>query len=661
MKRLILLFLTLSIFVIQNASSQNLKYTKEVLEQLCSPDFFGRGYVNRGDSLAADFIASEMSKWKLKSFDKNYFQYHNLPVNSQSKADVWFDGEKMTSDGHLLVEASSPTMKGTFPVLSLNASVLKNSKRFMGMVSDNPDSFFFLDSTGINNKELYDFAKGIIYSPSISKKGVIEVTYRLPFGVPRANFDSFVKIQLHESINSESIKEIKIDNQNTFIPDYSTQNVIGYVTGKTDQWIIFTAHYDGMGMYGDVHFPGANDNGSGTAMVLDYARHIATGKKPHYSYAFMLFPGEERGLWGSRYYADNPLFPMEKIRMVINLDMVCSGDKGFTLFNATTWPMETTIIETLNTNKNYGFDIRQRGPAANSDHHPFHVKGVPAIFFITSGKAGPGHTAFDYAKDALFPKYDELFSLISGFIEILEDTPDPVGYPLVDYHIHLKGDMTYEKALEKSKSSGIKYGVAVNCGVGFPVNTDEGALAFLDSMKDSPFYIGMQAEGREWVTTFSKDVINKFDYVFTDAMTYFDGNGERVRLWMPEEVKIDDPQEFMDDLVERIVEIISTEPIDIYVNPTFLPEVISSKYDELWTVERMDKVIKAAKKSKVAIEINNRYRIPSEAFIKRARDQGVKFAFGTNNLDSNTGDLDYCRDMIAKCLLIDEDMWKIGK
>ncbi len=661
MKKFSLLLLTISILTVNNGFSQNLKYTREVLKQLCSPEFFGRGYVNRGDSLAADYIASELSNWKLKSFGDNYYQYHELPVNSQTKSDVWFDGEKATTDGHLLVEASSPTLKGTFPVVTLDAAVLKNSRRFMGMVSKNPDAFFLIDSIGINNKELYDFAKGILFGETIFKKGIIEVVYRLPFGVPRANFDPFVKIQLHESIKPENLTEIKIDNVNNFMQEYSTQNVVGYVAGKTDQWIVFTAHYDGMGMYGDVQFPGANDNGSGTAMVMDLARHFATGKKPHYSYAFMLFPGEERGLWGSRYYADNPLFPMEKIRMVINLDMVCTGEDGVTLFNAETWPMETEIIETLNTNKNYLPKIMRRGPAANSDHHPFHVKGVPAIFFITSGKAGPGHTAFDFAEDALWPKYNELFSLITDFIDILKDTPDPVGYPLIDYHIHLKGDMTYETAVEKSEKSGIKYGVAVNCGVGFPVNDDAGALAFLDSMKDSPFYLGMQAEGREWVTTFSKDVIDKFDYVFTDAMTYTDDNGKRVRLWIPEEAKISEEQKFMDDLVDRIVKIINTEPIDIYVNPTFLPEVIADKYDELWTEERMDKVIKAAKKNKVAIEINNRYKIPSETFIKRARDQGVKFAFGTNNTDSNTGDLDYCREMIAKCLLIEDDMWKIGK
>ncbi len=659
MKRLFSLLFAIIIFAFNSVFSQNLDYTKEVLEKICSPEFFGRGYVNKGDSLAADYLASQMTRWDLKSFNGDYFQYHQLPANSQTKADVWFDGDKMPSDGHLIVEAQSPTLEGTFPVISINAQVLRNSARFMELVSKGENSFFLLDSSGVNNKQLFDFAKGIIYGKDVVKKGIIEVTYRLPFGVPRANFDSFVKIQLHNSIKPESISEIRINNQNTYIEDYTTQNVIGYLPGKTDEWIVFTAHYDGMGMYGDVHFPGANDNGSGTSMVLDLARHFSTGKKPHYSYAFMLFPGEERGLWGSRFYVDNPLFPMEKIRMVINLDMVCTGEKGFTLFNGNTWPMETSILETLNTNKGYLFDIRPVGPAANSDHHPFHVKGVPAIFFITSGKAGPGHTAFDFAKDALWPKYDELFGLITDFLDILKDTPDPVGYPLTDYHIHLKGDMTYDKAVELSEKSGIKYGVALNCGKDFPVNNDDKALKFLKAMEGSPFHVAMQAEGREWVDMFSKDVINKFDYVFTDAMTYTDENGKRIHLWKPEEVEIDDKQKFMDGLVDRIVEIINNEPIDIYVNPTFLPTVIADEYDALWTEERMDKVIEAAKKNKVAIEINNRYRLPSETFIKRAREEGVKFAFGTNNTDSKTGNLDYCREMIAKCLLVQSDMWEV--
>jgi len=94
MKKSFLFLVATILFAFNTSYSQNLEYTKEVLEKLCSPELYGRGYVNRGDSLAADYIASEMARWKLKSFGANYFQHHTLPVNSQSKADVFFIGNK---------------------------------------------------------------------------------------------------------------------------------------------------------------------------------------------------------------------------------------------------------------------------------------------------------------------------------------------------------------------------------------------------------------------------------------------------------------------------------------------------------------------------------------------------------------------------------------
>ena len=231
-------------------------------------------------------------------------------------------------------------------------------------------------------------------------------------------------------------------------------------------------------------------------------------------------------------------------------------------------------------------------------------------------------------------------------------------FPLVDYHVHLKGDLTYEKAVEHSKRTGIRYGIALNCGLGFPTQGDSAALAWLGSMKGSSFMLAMQAEGREWVKMFSPAVIAKFDYVFTDAMTYTDASGKRVRLWIKEEVAVPDKQLFMDDLVGRIETILGIEPIDIYVNPTFLPECIAAEYDQLWTRDRMLKVINAAVKNHIAIEINNRFRIPSEKFIKLAKKHGVRFAFGTNNTDSNMGDLDYCLLMKKRCGLTAGDMFK---
>jgi hypothetical protein len=226
------------------------------------------------------------------------------------------------------------------------------------------------------------------------------------------------------------------------------------------------------------------------------------------------------------------------------------------------------------------------------------------------------------------------------------------NYPVVDYHVHLKGGFTLEQALEDSRRTGIAYGLAVNCGKGFPVGDDAGAEAFFKSMDGQPVFIAMQAEGREWLKMFSPRTISKFDYVFTDAMTWTDDQGKRMRLWIPEEVgEIGDRQRFMDLLVKRTAGILSEEPIDIWANPTFLPDSIARDYAALWTEERMDRVIDAAQRSGIAIEINNRYRIPSAAFIKRAKAAGVKFSFGSNNADRNFGRIDYGREMVKQCSL----------
>jgi hypothetical protein len=235
---------------------------------------------------------------------------------------------------------------------------------------------------------------------------------------------------------------------------------------------------------------------------------------------------------------------------------------------------------------------------------------------------------------------------------------EKADFQLVDYHVHLKGGLTLDEAIAIAEANGTKFGIAGNCGLGFAITDDLALLAYYKSLEGKPVYKAMQAEGREWGTLFSPEVIAKFDYVFTDAMTWTDEQGNRMRLWIPEEVKWDDPQVFMDTLVDRIVTIMDTEPIDIYANSTFLPAVIADDYDALWTPQRMQKVIDAAVRNDVAIEINARYRLPSEAFIRLAKKAGVKFACGTNNGGRNDlGNLEYCREMIRRCNLTAEDMF----
>jgi hypothetical protein len=232
------------------------------------------------------------------------------------------------------------------------------------------------------------------------------------------------------------------------------------------------------------------------------------------------------------------------------------------------------------------------------------------------------------------------------------------GYEIVDYHGHLKGGLTMEQLLAHSDSTGIDYGVAFNAGIGFPITNDSTLLANYEKYKDYPVYMAMQAEGREWVNMFSEENIATFDYVFTDAMTWTDRKGRRMRLWMPDEVFVDDKDDFMDQLVEKIVYVMEEEPIDLYVNSTFLPEVLQAEYDALWTEERMDKVINAAVANDVAIEINARYKIPSAKFIKRAKAAGAKFSMGTNNVGNELGTLDYAIEMIEECGLEPGDFFK---
>jgi len=231
-------------------------------------------------------------------------------------------------------------------------------------------------------------------------------------------------------------------------------------------------------------------------------------------------------------------------------------------------------------------------------------------------------------------------------------------FQITDLHVHLKGKLTIEDAAKKSVAENIQYGIAVNCGVGFPIHNDSQIDSILATFKGYPqFFVAMQAEGREWVNNFSKESREKFDYVFTDCMTFTDEKGRRNRIWMNDETWIDDEQQFMDYMVNTLVTILNTEPVNIYVNSTYLPAQMADRYDLFWTPERMDKVIKAAKNNNIAIEINNRFKIPSAEFIKRGKAAGVKFTIGTNNADENFTGAEYALAMIKECGLTQSDFY----
>jgi hypothetical protein len=251
-----------------------------------------------------------------------------------------------------------------------------------------------------------------------------------------------------------------------------------------------------------------------------------------------------------------------------------------------------------------------------------------------------------------------VLTIYAAALIVLSSCTSKAPFPITDLHVHLKGKLTLADAAKKSQDEKINYGLAVNCGMGFRVHSDTQIDSVIATFRDYPqFLLAMQAEGREWVNIFSKESIAKFDYVFTDAMTFTDDKGRRNRIWIPSETFIDDEQQFMEHLVNTIVTIMNTEPVDIYVNSTYLPASMATRYDSFWTPERMDRVITAARNNNIAIEINNRFRIPSADFIKRAKKAGVKFTVGTNNADENFSGADYAIKMIRKCGLTQDDFY----
>lgn len=236
------------------------------------------------------------------------------------------------------------------------------------------------------------------------------------------------------------------------------------------------------------------------------------------------------------------------------------------------------------------------------------------------------------------------------------------NFPVIDYHVHLKGGLTKEMAHGMSMNYGINYGVAPNAGeggVGRMLADDQEVYAYHEEVKSLPFLCGVQGEGRKWTATFSQEALGIFDYLFTDAMTIMDHKNRNSRIYRPEEVHYDgvNKEQYMEQIVEQTVKILINEPADIFANPTYIPEDMQPDYEKYWTNERINRVLDVLQKHEIALEINPRYKIPSLKIIRMAKERGLKFTFGTNNVDANFGKLEYCIEAIEQCGITAEDIW----
>ena len=238
------------------------------------------------------------------------------------------------------------------------------------------------------------------------------------------------------------------------------------------------------------------------------------------------------------------------------------------------------------------------------------------------------------------------------------------GSQTVDFHVHLDNS-TIDKVLELSRERGIKFGIVDHAGTKenqYPtlLSNDADLRRYLAMLEGKPVFKGIQAEWTDWMSCFSPAVLAQLDYVLTDAMTFPGRDGRRVKLWTADaaqQVDMTDKQAFMDRFVDWHVEVMAKEPFDILANTTWLPAGMLEQWELYWTEPRSQKVINAALKYGVALEISSSYKLPKLPFLKLAKASGSKFSFGSNGRYPNMGRLDYCFDMAKQLDLKPSDMF----
>lgn len=232
-------------------------------------------------------------------------------------------------------------------------------------------------------------------------------------------------------------------------------------------------------------------------------------------------------------------------------------------------------------------------------------------------------------------------------------------FPLMDLHVHRSANLTIEDIVARSREMGVTFGVMQNIRERGGITNDEELQNYYDELAPYPVYVGIQPMYTGWSKNFSPELIAKADYVSMDPQVVPNGNsyGETINVW-EYTAYIDNPEAFMEINMKHYMDILTNDdPLDIFACPLFLPIPIQKEYYNMWTKERLERIIDAAYARKAAIEISDSVRVPHEEFILMAKNAGLKFTFGSDSRDQRTGRLDYCKFIAKKCGLTKNDFY----
>lgn len=379
-------------FLCHGLLGQSISEAHKVIDSLSAPSFWGRGYVCDGHTKAADFIAKRFAKLGLEKLQDSYLQYFDFQVNVFDQNVSVKSKRKLVPGLDFLPSADCPSFKGTLRVKGYDSMATYTDKDIV-----------------VLNKRVKRFPASSI---TLSGKKLTHTFAQ--------HQDAKFKMVLLDTAQRKLGKKLKIDIKSN-LQSVHSQNVLGYVRGTVapDTFLVVCAHYDHLGGLGkQCYFPGANDNASGIAMLLQLAEYYTQKvNAPHYSMLFIAFGAEEVGLIGSKYYVEHPLVPLATTKFVLNLDLMGSGLEGITVVNGSIYAKEFEHLTSVNASGNYVKVVKPRGKAANSDHYYFSEHGVKSFFIYSLGEITAYHDINDTASNIPLTKFVEMHHLIVDFLK----------------------------------------------------------------------------------------------------------------------------------------------------------------------------------------------------------------------------------------------------
>ncbi len=401
------------------AVSQNVEYVKTIIDSLCAPAYHGRGYVDQGDVKAAKFIERQLDE--IGTEQPVEMLGFTLGVNTfPGKMDVNVNGKALIPGADYIIDPKSSGCNGTYDVVNFKPKWAGDQKKMFDLTSTAAfKGQFVVFKENVDNADYQTLLSNIDKNPFKAAGYIIITDKKLTWSVSRSMIDCVI-LRVDANKVPKKIKSITAQVDQHFESKYQATNVMATLSGTSDssmKSLVFTAHLDHLGHMGAAtYIPGANDNASGSAMLLDLYQYYYTNR-PERDVVFIWFGAEEAGLVGSRHFVENSPLPLSEIQFLINLDLMGDAKTGITVVNGKVYDDHFGKLSSINIEQGLLETVKARGPAANSDHHPFYEKGVPCFFIYTTGDYTHYHDIDDKPENLPMTNYGKVFKLIDEFAQ----------------------------------------------------------------------------------------------------------------------------------------------------------------------------------------------------------------------------------------------------